>query len=158
MQLGREGSPLPLWQWDEKLTFSCVEKQTGEELCSIPQSQGSQEDPAQAPHEVPPRVCPKSQQLPRAIGVQQRRATGWLREELGLMYSFPAHPGHADTWFVTGWENLPTQSALHLLLLITRKDAMGPKICQNIQECPRKTGSQGGCRVRDVFFPLNLEI
>lgn len=64
VQLGREGSPLPLWQWDEKLTFSCVEKQTGEELCSIPQSQGSQEDPAQAPHELHPGFVPRASSFP----------------------------------------------------------------------------------------------
>lgn len=75
------------------------------------------------------------QQLPRAIGLQQRRAAGWPQEGEGLIYS---HPGHADTWFVSGWENLPAQSALHLLLLITTKDATGPKSCQNAQEYPQK--------------------
>lgn len=71
-----------------------------------------------------------SQQLSRAISLQRRRATGWPQEELGLIYSCPAHPEHADTWFVTGQENLPTQSAL-----ITTKDATGPKSCQDTQEC-----------------------
>lgn len=70
-----------------------------------------------------------SQQLPRAIGLQQRKAAEWPKEELGFIYSCPAHPGDADTWFVTGWENLPTQSALHLLLLNPKKEAMRPKSC-----------------------------
>lgn len=117
------------------------------------------------------------------MGLQSRRAAGWPRKRLCLIYhpQSPVHPGHANIGFAAGWEKnlLPNLSFAVVQIpsganpqwcthrpypchhkakrWVSRTDG-SQELAKTPSSAPRNAVSRGHCRVRSVFFPLNLEI